>query len=135
MPSKDEHESSTVLTCWKDIARYLGKGVRTVQRWEQDLALPVRRPHNKGPKGPVAARPADLDKWLSVNWSERRSADGATTTLPLPVAGQLENPLILTARQLRDENQVLLAGLVKSIEQLHRTCSVFELSKPQVKES
>jgi hypothetical protein len=26
---------SHTMTCWKEIARYLGKGVRTVQRWEQ----------------------------------------------------------------------------------------------------
>jgi ElaB/YqjD/DUF883 family membrane-anchored ribosome-binding protein len=32
-----------VLHSWKEIAAYMGRGVRTVQRWERDLALPVRR--------------------------------------------------------------------------------------------
>ena len=38
-------EESAVLSSWKDIARYMGKGVRTVQRWERHLGLPVRRPN------------------------------------------------------------------------------------------
>ncbi len=32
-----------LLNSWKEIAAYMGRGVRTVQRWERDLALPVRR--------------------------------------------------------------------------------------------
>jgi hypothetical protein len=31
------------LTNWKEIAQYLDKGIRTVQRWEQQMGLPVRR--------------------------------------------------------------------------------------------
>ena len=31
------------LDGWKEIAAYLGRGVRTVQRWERELHLPVRR--------------------------------------------------------------------------------------------
>jgi hypothetical protein len=32
-----------VLTCWKDIAQYVGKSVRTLQRWERESGFPVRR--------------------------------------------------------------------------------------------
>ena len=32
-----------LLNSWKEIAAYMGRGVRTLQRWERDLALPVRR--------------------------------------------------------------------------------------------
>ena len=35
------------LNGWKEIANYLGKGVRTVQRYERTLALPVRRPSGR----------------------------------------------------------------------------------------
>jgi hypothetical protein len=31
------------LNGWKEIAAYLGRSVRTVQRWEKDFGLPVRR--------------------------------------------------------------------------------------------
>ena len=52
------------LTSWKEIAQYLGKGVRTVQRWEHLLGLPVRRPIGKE-KGIVLACTDELDAWLS----------------------------------------------------------------------
>jgi hypothetical protein len=31
---------SEVLNFWKEIAEYLHRGIRTVQRWERDLKLP-----------------------------------------------------------------------------------------------
>ncbi len=52
-----------VFSGWKDIANYLGKGVRTVQRYEKELKLPVRRP--AGPRGSVLATKAELDRWVS----------------------------------------------------------------------
>lgn len=62
---------AATLTCWKDIANYLGKGVRTVQRWEQEFGLPVRRPNGMSHKSPVAADPRELDAWMRSNWSVR----------------------------------------------------------------
>ena len=32
-----------ILTGWNEIANYLGMGVRTVQRYERELGLPIRR--------------------------------------------------------------------------------------------
>ena len=52
-----------VLNSWKEIAAYLGRGVRTVQRWEQELGLPVRRPRGKE-RSAVIALKTDLDLWL-----------------------------------------------------------------------
>ena len=31
------------LDSWKEIARYLNRSERTVQRWERESGLPVRR--------------------------------------------------------------------------------------------
>jgi hypothetical protein len=56
-------ESTRILNSWKEIAAHLGRGVRTVQRWEQELALPVRRPRGKS-RSAVIALAADLDEWL-----------------------------------------------------------------------
>jgi hypothetical protein len=53
----------TVLSSWKEIASYLGKGVRTVQRWERELGLPVRRP-KPNEKQIVLAFPDELDAWV-----------------------------------------------------------------------
>jgi Tol biopolymer transport system component len=55
------------LDSWKEIAAYLGRGVRTVQRWESEEGLPVHRlAHDKG--GNVYARREELAAW----WESRR---------------------------------------------------------------
>lgn len=56
-----------MLNGWKEIANYLGRGVRTVQRYERECQLPVRRVH--GPKrshGSVLALTKDLDDWTRL---------------------------------------------------------------------
>jgi hypothetical protein len=55
-------DQPAVLNGWKEIAAYFRKGVRTVQRWEVEMDLPVHR--LAGPKGEVVyAVPAELDEW------------------------------------------------------------------------
>lgn len=51
------------LVSWKEIARYVGKGVRTVQRWEHCWDFPVRRPGNRS-KGTVLAFTDEIDSWM-----------------------------------------------------------------------
>lgn len=63
MSIKGRSMNPEVLNSWKEIAAYLGRGVRTVQRWEQDLGLPVRRPRGKERSAVIALR-ADLNQWL-----------------------------------------------------------------------
>jgi len=50
------------LNGWKEIARYLGKGVRTVQRWEKQLGLPVRRLGGEGGEIVFAYR-SEISRW------------------------------------------------------------------------
>jgi hypothetical protein len=51
------------LDSWKQIAVYLGREVRTVQRWEKCEGLPVRRQfHVKG--GTVWAFKHEIDAWF-----------------------------------------------------------------------
>ncbi|HLJ91456.1 MAG TPA: hypothetical protein VKZ53_31950 [Candidatus Angelobacter sp.] len=66
MPNVQEkgHLRSDTLNSWKEIARYLDRGVRTVQRWERDLNLPVRRPWGKKRSAVVAIR-KEIDVWIS----------------------------------------------------------------------
>ena len=52
-----------VLNGWKEIANYLGRGVRTVQRYEAQLSLPVKRVQGKSHSA-VIALPKELDAWL-----------------------------------------------------------------------
>jgi len=58
------------LDSWKEIAAYLKRGVRTVQRWEHTAGLPV---HRLAPdrQGSVFAYKTELDAW----WAGRRQSE------------------------------------------------------------
>lgn len=56
--------STGTLNSWKEIAQYLDRGVRTIQRWEHGLGLPVHR-IGKGKRSPVFATATELNFWLS----------------------------------------------------------------------
>ena len=50
------------LKSWRQIASYLNRGVRTVQRWNLYAGLPV---HRVGPaRTPVVAFRSEIDAWL-----------------------------------------------------------------------
>jgi hypothetical protein len=82
------------LNGWKEIALHLGKGTRTVQRWEKLYGLPVHRVGREGGEIVYAFRD-EIDRWL--NTAERGREDveeevrepvaegaGAGATLPPP---------------------------------------------------
>ena len=55
--------ADAVLRSWKDVARYVGTCVKTVQRWEDEFQFPIRRVNlNKG--AVVFALRSEVDKWL-----------------------------------------------------------------------
>ena len=56
-------EKRLVLNSWKEIAEYMGRGVRTVQRYERDLRLPVHRPAGKS-RSAVIAFPDEIERWM-----------------------------------------------------------------------
>jgi len=91
---------SKILTSWKEIGQYLGKGVRTVQRWEREAGLPVRRQDH--PSRPaVLAIPEELDAW----------ARSRTRGPAAPVADSLRREIA----ELREE-----------VNDLHRRMEVIE---------
>ena len=53
------------LDCWKEIADYLGRGERTVKRWETERGLPTHRAPGAG-RTAVYAYTAELDEWLKT---------------------------------------------------------------------
>ncbi len=71
-----------ILTSWKEIASYLGKGVRTVQRWEAEFRLPVRRPDAHA-KGIVYANTEELRQWLAEKWTPRTTGAEIIAAAPL----------------------------------------------------
>jgi hypothetical protein len=69
LPHSDNHDSlaprqlRTILQSWKEIASELDRAVRTVQRWERTLGLPVHR-LGKGARCPVFAFKDELHLWF-----------------------------------------------------------------------
>ena len=73
------------LDSWKAIARYLGRSVRTVRRWEQQEGLPVHRLMHQSQASIYAFRP-ELDAWREAR--ARGPADQPAVTRPAaPVSG------------------------------------------------
>jgi Tol biopolymer transport system component len=64
------------LDSWKEIAAFLGRGLRTVQRWEEVEGLPVHR-HVHGRGGTVFAYKSELQ-----DWAARREASPSLVTIP-----------------------------------------------------
>ena len=61
-PFRDLRPEEKRLDSWKEIAAYLNRGVRTVQRWERTAGLPIHRvPHEK--RGGVYALSGELHAW------------------------------------------------------------------------
>jgi len=62
-PGTNGSSERLILNSWKEIAAYVGRGVRTVQRWESDLGLPVHRPRGRH-RSAVVAFAEELSAWM-----------------------------------------------------------------------
>jgi hypothetical protein len=100
-----------ILNSWKEIANYLGRGVRTVQRWERDLGLPVHRPKGKD-RSAVLAFPEELNAWLQQ--TPMRSA----TTFADPPAGREATALARDPNLLIQGVRLTSARSLKLLETL-----------------
>jgi len=58
------------LNSWKEIANYIGRGLRTVQRWEELYGLPVRRVN--GSRGAVISTRTEIDAWFAGRGAAKR---------------------------------------------------------------
>ncbi len=71
------------LDGWKAIAGYLGRDIRTVQRWELNEHLPIHRLEHKQ-RATAYAFAAELDEWLAKRAPHDNTETGAPTTAPAP---------------------------------------------------
>src|ERR1700741_3947215 len=116
-PSRSNPVAPHVLSGWKEIACYLGKGVRTVQRYEVELGLPVRRPAGKS-CGSVVATKAELDAWVSASpIRDEYHLTRVTASLATSAGEDIKNS-VLEMRTLRCQMADLRAELRKSLELL-----------------
>lgn len=73
------------LDSWKAIASHLKRSVRTVQQWEKDEGLPVRRQWHQR-RGTVYAYTSEIDTW----WATRRAGlEHETVSTPRIEDGRL----------------------------------------------
>jgi TolB-like protein/Tfp pilus assembly protein PilF len=71
------------LDSWKEIAAYLGRDVRTVQRWERTEGLPVKRHLHQAQYTVYAFRP-EIDIWMK----DRRFSSEPTVPVSSPVTSR-----------------------------------------------
>ena len=99
------------LDSWKEIAAFLGRGVRTVQRWEREEQLPVYRlPHAK--RGSVYADRQRLSQW----WEQRRTSLASTPApeAPLPVQTTVASPSPGHLERVTDTSAIIVAPSLSS---------------------
>ena len=79
-PGPDASLRGLHLDSWKEIAAYLKRDIRTVQRWEKQEGLPVHR-HQHDERGTAYAYSAEIDRWLdSRSRHTNRDETGVTAT-------------------------------------------------------
>ena len=131
MPDENEPSSNQELNSWKEIASHLERGVRTVQRWESELGLPVRRT-GRGKRGAVYTLVSELDLWRVTSGavvgkeldpgSERAagSAVEESRRLMSSVQSMVQSVSMTTVRQ-RQQAQALQKRLDEMRRRLRKT--------------
>ena len=78
-PASNPPTAPERLDSWKEIATYLNRGARTVQRWEREAGLPIHRlQHEK--LGSVYAYRKELDAWWKSRGAQLESDSAPETT-------------------------------------------------------
>jgi hypothetical protein len=102
------------LDSWKMIAAYLGREVRTAQRWEKKEGLPVRR-HFHAKSSSVYALKHEIDTWLlnrrPVADFQDRSDQPVLRVQPITRAVPMRHlPLRLQVHPIGEESSCVHSG-------------------------
>lgn len=84
-------KTSGRLSSWDEIALYLGRGRRTVQRWHSTLELPVHKV-NATARSKVFAYKAEIDRWLEMR------AERDRVEIPAPGGERIQNTRLFRVR-------------------------------------
>lgn len=99
------------LESWKEIASYLGRSPRTVQRWERLEGLPVHRlQHDK--LGSVYAYKSELDAWWEARRTQLGPGEPEEEDAPEPAASQAEATAKRSSWPWRPTLVVIVVALV-----------------------
>ena len=135
MTEKNPPHPSRILNSWKEIASYLRCGARTVQRYERDQQLPVRRPRGKS-RSAVIALSDEVDAWAR-NVALSQAAKGRNTDLTT-LAGTVRDA-IAQGKQIRQQSSAYrrahleaLTSLISKLTAMTRDCDHGSLTDLQV---
>src|SRR5437588_795989 len=129
-------DSSELLNSWKEIAAYLHRGVRTVQRWESELDLPGRRPSGRSRSAVMAMR-SELDEWSEacpVTITGRRTQHGVSSASPAatPALSALfyrSRQLGLPVRRPRGKDRSAVIAIRSELDEWIKACPVTSTGK------
>ncbi len=110
---------SEVLSSWKDVAAHLGKSVRTVQRWEAELGLPIHRP-NKRQQRIILAYPEELRQWVGAKLASARPNGGNSHQRLEANTSRLK----LQMRKLQSLSEILQKRTAATLNRAQRTRSL-----------
>src|SRR5690349_22740125 len=97
---------SEILRSWKEISSYAGASVRTLQRWEREFHLPIRRIATK--KGAVVfAFRSDLDTWFRARTQTAQVAVNDGHFRVMFMNSPLPSMVLDNARKILDVNDAL----------------------------
>jgi hypothetical protein len=97
----------------------MGKGVRTVQRWERTLGLPVRRAARNGSKSSLMVDTSELEMWMRATFEPAQVAEV-----------KLDWDLIKRSKELVKESLPLREEHSQLVQQAHR--AVMDLQESRV---
>ena len=110
------------LTSWYEIAAHFNRSIRTVQRWERNLHLPIRRPN--GVRGIVLADAGELDAWFRSQSTARLKPE-ALAELELRLNQNIERliqcgaELTLKLHKLRADSLTKRRGGLRRLRKRH----------------
>lgn len=65
------------LDSWKEISEYVTREIRTCQRWEKELGLPVYRINDESTRSKVFAYKKEIKQWFKEKSKKQRSEKGS----------------------------------------------------------
>jgi phage terminase Nu1 subunit (DNA packaging protein) len=112
-----------MLNGWKEIATHLGRGIRTIQRWEK-FGMPVYRPNGHS-RSAVVADPDQVESWLRAR-TEPRSARLQRAESALREAAKLQAEF----QQRVEKQKQLVSAVLANVERFRTTVKTVGLAPP-----